>query len=215
MIIAINNAEKEQVKRAATVLADNLNHHLEKYAQTGLTEIKGGTLNPFASDPVGYFNDRVTELAKEKGMVGVDPVRFGELYKISFSPDLKRYPVDARYLKFVKLEKGKVIVVPGIDSLLKDVGITEVKDPEEEKAAEALLRLFAEFTYVSTLLANGGSGELIRSAGSNFIGFSPMHLGHLTSDTVKRLSDAMKVMPREKFTKLLVEQTGNPAYTTL
>ena len=148
-------------------------------------------------------------------MDGVVPDEFAKLFNIVFTPNLQRYPIDTRYLEYVKLGKGRVISIPDIDTKLEAVGVTEVNDPEEVKAAEALLRLFAEFTYISTLLATGGKTTLIKSAGSQQFGFSPLHIGHLTSDTVKRLSEAMQEMPRKEFTQMLVKQTGNPVFVSL
>lgn len=128
---------------------------------------------------------------------------------ISFNPDLRKYPVLGilTALPYVRLEKGKVEVIPDLDVKTKEMGVTEVSSMEDIESARILMKLFRDYTYVMTVLRGGGH---IYMAGVNQFGFNAMQPGHLTLESVQRFAKAMKNLPRDEFNEKLLDQVGNP-----
>jgi hypothetical protein len=207
MIISQDQNLKEIAQRSILALVDSLNKHLEDYGKCNLQKVTNSTLEAFAKNPIGFFNEQLEKDATLKGMEGVNPEQYAKLFNYEFAPNLTKYPIDTRYLEFVKIEKGEVVVAVSLDKALADIGNVSVETPEEEAAARLLFDLFNRYTYAATLLSGG---QNVITAGLERLGFSLMHQGHLSKDVVARLAVGMKSQTLEEHGKVIAVQFKNP-----
>lgn len=197
-------------KAAIEWLAYNLTVHLKEWGKTPLPNITGNTLAEFASNPKAYFEKALIEQAKEKGLKGVVPGEYAKLYGIVFTPDLQRRPIDTRYLEFVKVTTGnKVVPVKDYEERIKDVGTVKIDDPKQIEAVKLMLNTFKNFTYIATMLSGGN--HLIQTAGTERIGFSLLHMGHLTPQKVATLAEKMADVPMDQWEQRLISEYKNPS----
>lgn len=209
-VISNNPNLVDNAKRAIETLVANLNYHLEAWGETPLPNIKAENLSEFAANPKAYFDKAVVEQAKEKGMEGVVPGEYAKLFNITFIPNLQRYPIDTRYLDFVKLAKGnKVQPVANYKDKIKDVGTMVVTDPKQIEAAKLIMDTFKKFTYISTMLSGH---QFVQTAGTERIGFSLMNPGGITPDKVAAMAVKIAETPMEKWEQQLFEQFKNPSF---
>lgn len=210
-VISTDQRAVFSTKAAIERLAENLTVHLKEWGKTPLANIKGENLAEFAKNPKAYFEKALTVHAKEKGLEGVVPGEYAKLFDIVFVPDLHRRPIDIRYIDYVKVTTGnKVVPVKDYEEKIKDVGTVEIDDPKQIEAAKLILNTFKNFTYIATMLSGGG--QFIQTVGTERIGFSLMHMGHLTPDKVATLAEKMADVPMDQWEQRLFKEYNNPSF---